>query len=137
MTETGQQDSVATTLEVEEGVQAGQTVANPGPRRRDLPPQDVPAGRHLIITVHGIRTFGQWQERLEALLKRGAHPGERLEVVHYKYGYFSAFAFLSVALRWVAVRRFRAELLSLTREPCTRVDIVAHSFGTYLVARAL
>jgi len=97
----------------------------------------VPAGRHLIITVHGIRTFGQWQERLEALLKRGAHPGERLEVVHYKYGYFSAFAFLSVALRWVAVRRFRAELLSLTREPCTRVDIVAHSFGTYLVARAL
>ncbi len=24
---------------------------------------------HLVITVHGIRTFGKWQERLERMLR--------------------------------------------------------------------
>jgi Leucine-rich repeat (LRR) protein len=95
-------------------------------------------GRHLVITVHGIRTFGGWQERLEALLSQdAASRGTTVQVVHYKYGYFSAFAFLSVFLRWFTVRRFRTELRALVAQRWDRIDIVAHSFGTFVVAKAL
>jgi Leucine-rich repeat (LRR) protein/pimeloyl-ACP methyl ester carboxylesterase len=97
----------------------------------------LPRCRHLVITVHGIRTFGQWQERLENLLRTAAPPEAELTVVHYKFGYFSAFAFLSIFLRWLTTRRFRSELVALTRTPWDRVDIVAHSFGTFIATKAL
>ena len=88
--------------------------------------------RHLLITVHGIRTFGQWQERLAKLLS--AHS---IEVRHFKFGYFF-FAYLIPPLRWLAVRRFRKALLTVTKETqWDRIDIVAHSFGTHLVAWGL
>jgi Leucine-rich repeat (LRR) protein len=87
--------------------------------------------------VHGIRTFGGWQERLEMILRRRTGAERQLTVVNYKFGYFSALAFLSVVLRWYAVRRFRAELLALTRAPWDRIDLVAHSFGTFLAAKSL
>lgn len=45
--------------------------------------------QHIVILVHGIRTFGAWQDRLAALLH--AHePG--VEVHVYKYGYLDALA---------------------------------------------
>lgn len=91
--------------------------------------------RRLIVTVHGIRTFGQWQERLEALV-RARDPDAR--VLHYKYGYFSSIAFMLPFLRWWVTRRFRSALLTVADdEPWTRVDVVAHSFGTHLVGWGL
>jgi WD40 repeat protein len=91
-------------------------------------------GRHLVITVHGIRTFGQWQERLEVLAKQ-VSPG--IEVYNYHYGYFSVLAFLIPPLRWIVTLAFRKALLTETRKGWERVDVVAHSFGTHLVAWAL
>lgn len=91
--------------------------------------------KHLVITVHGIRTFGEWQERLEALLKT-ADPD--VEVYHYKYGYFSILAFITPFLRWLVTRRFRRELIHLAeKETWERIDIVAHSFGTHLAGWGL
>jgi hypothetical protein len=91
--------------------------------------------KKLLITLHGIRTFGQWQERL------GEHVAKLLptaKILHYHYGYFSTFSFLVPFLRWLAVRRFRHELLSVVREhPGAEVSIVAHSFGTHLAVHAL
>lgn len=91
--------------------------------------------KHVIILVHGIRTFGDWQNRLGALLK-SKEPEAEVHV--YKYRYFSTFAFLLPPLRRRVVKKFRDYLLSNTDSWRTaRVDIVAHSFGTYIVARAL
>jgi hypothetical protein len=42
---------------------------------------------HLIVTVHGIRTYGHWQERLEALVLAEASDTP-IEFVNYKFGYF-------------------------------------------------
>ena len=97
------------------------------------PPEPV---NHLVITVHGIRTFAQWSGRLKSLLE-ASKPGIRVE--HYNYGYFSAFAFLIPFLRWIEARRFRQALLELVNgcAPGARIDIVAHSFGTFLVAKSL
>ena len=95
-----------------------------------------PIGRQrVVVTVHGIRTFGQWKERLESLLRT---QSTSIEVVHYHYGYFSIFAFVIPFLRWIQVRRFRNALIQLSeKNPASELSIVAHSFGTHLVGWAL
>jgi tetratricopeptide (TPR) repeat protein len=91
---------------------------------------------HLIVTVHGIRTYGNWQRELEDLLK-AAEPG--VTVLRYQYGFFSSLAFLIPPLRWLVARQFRNFWVEAIRSvpEGTRIDLVAHSFGTYLAASAL
>ena len=87
--------------------------------------------RHLVITVHGIHTFGHWQERLEKLVK---DKDPTIEVFNYKYGYFSVLAFMIPFLRWLVTRQFRRDMLhEISKGTWNRIDIVAHSFGTHLV----
>ncbi|MEM7469100.1 MAG: hypothetical protein AAF387_19760, partial [Pseudomonadota bacterium] len=91
--------------------------------------------RRLVVTVHGIRTYGRWQEQLGALLE--SHDSA-FSVHHFKYGYFSALAFIVPFTRWLMTRRFRKDLISIAKSSdWDRIDIVAHSFGTHLVAWAL
>jgi len=89
-----------------------------------------------IVTVHGIRTYGRWQRRLEALLASDA--GSDVTVYHYEYGLLTLFSFLVPFLRLLAVSRFHGELAALFEHRSSdQINIVAHSFGTYLVAEAL
>jgi WD40 repeat protein len=91
------------------------------------------APNHIVVIVHGIRTWGSWQEEFAALLR--AH-GTKVEI--YKYGYFGLLSCLLPPLRLVVVHRFRTFLQSrLSEWEDCRVDIVAHSFGTVVVAHAL
>lgn len=93
------------------------------------------ANRHLVITVHGIRTYGQWQSRLKQLLE-AAEPG--ITVLNEKYGYFSVLAFLFPLTRWIVTRRFRRSLLAAVSSTAwQRIDLVGHSFGTHLIGWAL
>ncbi len=99
-------------------------------------PNDGDHHPHLVVTVHGIRTFGQWQERLEALVRGEANA--EIEFANYKYGYFSVIAFIVPFFRWLVVRRFRVELIKLcTDARRTRIDLVGHSFGTHIIAWAV
>ncbi len=92
---------------------------------------------HLIIAVHGIRTFGRWQDRLEKLVRQAGNPKE-ISFHSFKLRYFSVAAFLFPPLRWLVVRRFRNELRRLAEmAPRTRIDLVGHSFGTHVIAWAL
>jgi hypothetical protein len=100
------------------------------------PSSDLATPHRLLITVHGIRTFGSWQEKLEQKLR--AASTEALEVCHYRYGFFSILAFLIPPFRWLVTRRFQLELLhQASRKNWSRIDIVAHSFGTHLTAWSL
>lgn len=93
------------------------------------------ATQRLIVTVHGIRTFGQWQERLRHLI---LERDPDVHVRNYSYGYFSVVAFMVPIFRWLAVRHFRIRLNELFKEfPNAEVSIFAHSFGTHLVAWGL
>ena len=96
----------------------------------------MPEPRHLVITVHGIRTYGDWQDQLKTLLE-SAESGVTVRM--YRYGFYSSFAFLIPPVRWLQARQFRKffeqEVRSVPAD--TRIDLVAHSFGTYLAARAL
>ena len=92
-------------------------------------------GQHVVITVHGIRTFGAWQRRLERLI---APASKDVRFYHFEYGYFSLLAFIIPFTRWLVVRRFQRELRSIFgRVKPSRLDLVAHSFGTHLVGWAL
>jgi CheY-like chemotaxis protein len=91
---------------------------------------------HVIITVHGIRTFGAWQTRLEKLVKR-VDPGVAFH--NFQYGFFSVLGFIFPPTRWLLTSRFQRELLAIVdRYPSyRRLDIVGHSFGTHLIAWSL
>jgi tetratricopeptide (TPR) repeat protein len=91
---------------------------------------------HLVITVHGIRTNGDWQDELKTLLE-AAEPG--VTVRSFRYGFFSSLAFLIPPLRWLMGRQFRSFFVQEVRSvpEGARIDLVAHSFGTYLAASAL
>ena len=90
----------------------------------------------LLITVHGIRTFGAWQERLEQKLR--GETEEAVEVYHYRYGFFTFLAYIIPIFRWLATKRFQDELLEKTSSRAwSRIDIIAHSFGAHLVGWSL
>ncbi|PVX36281.1 response regulator [Janthinobacterium sp. 78] len=87
------------------------------------------------ITVHGIRTFGSWQNRLKIL----THSNLCVIPFHnYSYGYFSAFSFLIPMLRMREIDKLERHFLNLfqTNKNCEFI-IFCHSFGTYLVANSL
>jgi WD40 repeat protein len=95
----------------------------------------VAKNEHLVVTVHGIRTYGQWQSRLKDLLEQ-TEPG--IIVRNAKYGYISILAFIFPPTRWLVTRRFRRQLLGVIKSNAwTRVDLVGHSFGTHMLAWAL
>jgi len=89
----------------------------------------------IVVTVHGIRTFGEWQQRLERLIKA---RGPDAEVHNYQYGFFSVLAFILPPLRAIRVWFFRRSLKRIIdRNPSARVTIIGHSFGTHMIGRAL
>lgn len=92
-------------------------------------------GSRLVITVHGIRTFGHWQERLEQEIHE---VDPHIQVIHYKYGYLSLVGFFIPPLRWLITRAFRRALhKEAARIRPESIAIVAHSFGTHLAGWAL
>jgi tetratricopeptide (TPR) repeat protein len=93
--------------------------------------------KQLVITVHGISTFGRWEGRIADLLRQQA-TDEKPTVIEYKFGFFSIFAFMFPFLRMLVVRRFRKYFVRIaTNAAWDRVDLVGHSFGTHIIAWAL
>lgn len=88
----------------------------------------------IIYSVHGIMSFGLWQNKLDSFVNNMD------DYIHikYKYNFFPIMSFLNLKKRSIEANRFKNELIALAnRYPNARVDIIAHSFGTYLVADAL
>lgn len=89
--------------------------------------------RPVVITLHGIRTRGEWQKRIAPLIARyGMIP------VLLDYGYFNLLQFLNPWSRDKRVRWLRDEVARVRSDfPDSPVSVVAHSLGTYLVARLI
>lgn len=89
----------------------------------------------IAVTVHGIRTFGQWQERLKKMVQAEA---SYIKFQSYKYGYFSTIFFVFPYFQRREVARLKSSLKYLVAaNPGKEFIVFAHSFGTYLFAYAL
>ena len=94
--------------------------------------QDDPAGWPIVVTIHGIRTTGRWQKEFSDHLTRAKYRHVALD-----FGFFSAISLLMPWNRASKVEWFHqiySERLSgRKRYP----SVVAHSFGSYIVAKAM
>jgi pimeloyl-ACP methyl ester carboxylesterase len=103
------------------------------PRRTDSPPQ--PAKLHVVILVHGIRTRALWQNDLRNVLQN-----EGFVVEPINYGYFDLVRFLIPSQPFAGtivddVAQQIRDILSIHKG--ADCSIIAHSFGTFVVARIL
>ena len=87
----------------------------------------------IVVTLHGIRTRGQWQKQVTPYLARhGLIP------FHLDYGFFGVLSFILPWTRANRVQWLRGELRDLMdRTGAKRVSVIAHSFGTWLALEAL
>jgi hypothetical protein len=91
---------------------------------------------HVIALVHGIRDIGAWQHSVSCELE--SQRGVR--VVQIRYGLFSAWRFLCPLPVFFGrpTRRVVTGLNNLRSEyPNAKISVIAHSFGTFLLLRAL
>lgn len=104
------------------------------------------SANHLVFILHGIRDQGFWAKRIAREIKkehRIHHPHEQgqrsLRTITTSYGFFSMLQFLlpggrSKALYWFLDQYADARIMYPEAE---KIDVIAHSNGTYLVAEAL
>ena len=87
----------------------------------------------VVVTIHGIRTHGEWQKSITPYL-----AGHGLVPYHIDFGWFPVLKFLLPWTRERQIRAIRAELRNLVDKVRTRrISVIAHSFGTLLAMEAL
>ena len=86
------------------------------------------AKRQVVISIHGIRTRGDWQKQLTSSLSRADFIHEPLD-----FGFFRAIQLVIPAMRDAKVKWFLEEYTKAIRDSADPPCVIAHSFGTYLV----
>lgn len=88
----------------------------------------------LVFSVHGVESVSEWQLRITPELS-GIHG---LIHVPYSYGQFKFWRVLRKSARQAEIDRFYAELSRFQQaHPTIRPSVIAHSFGTYILAQTL
>ena len=89
--------------------------------------------RKVVISLHGIRTRGLWQKDLSPLLSEQGWIYYPLD-----YGWFSVLFFVPGFLRKRKISWFRDCYREIqNRYPDVVPSIIAHSFGTWIVCKAI
>lgn len=103
--------------------------------RHEPPTRDVP----WVLTLHGMNTTGSWQESLAWHL--ATTYGHSVPVFVYKYGVVRPGVLVRFRQRQLVrhlIQRFRViRARALEAGFGGRPDVIAHSFGTWLLAQAL
>ncbi|MDW9439254.1 MULTISPECIES: esterase/lipase family protein [Sinorhizobium] len=91
--------------------------------------------RHVVILVHGIRDFALWQETIGKTLER-----QGFTVEPTNYGRFNLLKFLAPVpyFRRKAIADVEHQIRIIRENhKDSPLSIIAHSFGTYVIARIL
>lgn len=87
----------------------------------------------VVVTIHGIRTHGQWQKRITPYL-----ASHGLVPYHIDFGWFRVLKFFFPWSRERQIRVIREELRDLVdKVKARRVSVIAHSFGTLIAIQSL
>ncbi len=92
---------------------------------------------HLVILLHGIRTRGEWQSNLQFYLKDEI---DNCLVKPLGYGYRNIFQFLNPWARSQPIKQIHSEIryiLKRHQQSTTTTTVIAHSFGTYVIAKII
>ncbi|MGO7661627.1 esterase/lipase family protein [Rhizobium ruizarguesonis] len=90
---------------------------------------------HLVILVHGIRDIGRWQNEISATLKQHGFLVEltnfdRMNLLEFLFP-IDFFRRNAQEIVWTQIQE------AIQLHPGAKVSIIAHSFGTYVVANIL
>lgn len=90
-----------------------------------------------VLVLHGIRDFGSWQTSVKRVIE-----DETIKVFTVKYGRFGLLRFISpripIDFTRKPIRRLQEEYANaLSQYPGARISVIAHSFGTYVLAEFL
>lgn len=104
------------------------------------PPMQKTSLNRLLLSIHGIRTRGEWQDEITSKLSTAGWKHEP-----WKYGYFSLRQFLLERSRKAVMESFHEWYLEkcIEFEPdedkrkLFRPSIVAHSFGSYVLGESM
>jgi hypothetical protein len=92
-----------------------------------------PEVKRVVLSLHGIRTRGVWQKDLVPILARNDFVPIPLD-----YGDFSVMQLLSASARRKKVDWLREKIECIPEvQQGQRLSIIAHSFGTYIVAELI
>lgn len=87
-----------------------------------------------LITVHGIRTYGSWQQSIENAMKGYSREFEFLQ---FRYGFLDIFSFLIPFLRKRKMKEVADRLRSvLVEDGEFETFVIGHSFGSMIVSEA-
>jgi hypothetical protein len=100
-----------------------------------LPKNGTPNVTEVVLLIHGIRDFAEWQDMVSTVLAEIPTT----EISPLKYGRFDAFRFWFPFLTRQApvtklLWRIRA---ARDRLPTPQLSVIAHSFGTYAIGKIL
>lgn len=90
---------------------------------------------HLVVLLHGMNTNAEWQEALAEPIRNSTH----IKPFVVGYGNFNPIKFfIPYIFRRGRIAKVLKDLKGIQkRYPDADISIVAHSFGTYIVARIL
>jgi len=99
------------------------------------PTVPTPVRKHIVVLLHGMNTNAEWQEALAESMRNSPE----LEPTVVGYGNFHPVKFwLPYVYRRGRIKKVLTDLRGIrTRYPNADISIVAHSFGTYIVAKIL
>jgi hypothetical protein len=88
--------------------------------------------RKALITVHGIRSHGEWNAEIAHIASSNGWI-----VAPFNYGYVDFSDVIKASKRQGIVDQFRDHIYDIFDRYNCRISVIAHSFGTYVVAKYL
>lgn len=89
----------------------------------------------VLISIHGIRTFGSWQYTLTELIEDNS-----TSIKHYpfQYNFFDTVSFIFPLTRYIKAKRLieKIDFIIKSNED-KQIYLVAHSFGTYILSKLI
>lgn len=98
----------------------------------DKMPSDI-----AVVSIHGIETSGSWQSKLHKLINEN-YTDTRITHLQFKFEKFSLIRFVIPYFRNKMVKKFKEDLdIWIAKNETKRIVCFAHSFGTYILIKAL